>query len=246
MVNTKGERKMDLNKMVMNSLEKMESEGKVQEIVDKHVSKTIESIVDDTFGSWSDFSKNLKKQVEEKLRVNFEELDLASYNTFIMKVVKEKLDDHIANEGVRKINESIDSLMNSAKTEYKLSELVKEMAKEVDTDELGYEEYHEMTMIIDDTFNLSKIIALDPESNKREYDCKYRFWVDNKTGKVSNIQIQEDSCRTSRGVHEFDARAIMRGLSGLEETLFKMYANGSKLIVDEDYCELEIYNPEYD
>lgn len=237
---------MDLNKMVMNSLSRMESEGKVQEIVDKHVAKTIESVVDDAFGSWSDFSKNLKKQVEEKLQVNFEELDLASYNALIMKVVKEKLDDSIANEGVKRINESIDSLLGSAKSEYKLSELVKEMSEEVDTDDMGYEEYHEMTMHIDDSFILSKIIALDPESDKSKYDCKYRFWVDNKTGKVSNIQIREDSHRTSREVHEFDARAIMRGFHGLEETLFKIYANGSKVIVDEDKVDLEVTNPEYD
>lgn len=41
---------MDLNKMVMNSLENMQSGGKVQEIVDKHVAKTIESIVEDKHG----------------------------------------------------------------------------------------------------------------------------------------------------------------------------------------------------
>lgn len=236
---------MDLNKMVMNSLSKMESEGQIQKIVDKYVAKTIESAVNDAFGSWSNFSKNLKKQVEEKLQVNFGELDLTSYNTLIMKVVKEKLDDSIATEGVKRINESIDSLLSAAKPEYKLSELVKEMSEEVDTSDMGYEEYHEMTMHIDDSFSLSKIIALDPDPDKSEYDCKYRFWVENKTGKVKNIQIREDSYITSREVHEFDARAIMRGLSGLEETLFKIYANGSKVIVDEESVDLEVTNPEY-
>ncbi|MGX9721820.1 hypothetical protein [Bacillus pumilus] len=236
---------MDLNKMVMNSLTKMESAGEVQEIVDKHVAKTIVSIVDDFFGSWSEFSKNLKKQVGEELQVNLKELDLASYNTFIMKVVKEKLDDSIASEGVKRINETIDALLDSAKSEYRLSELVKELAEEVDTDELGYDDYHEMTMIIDDTFSLSKIIYLDSENDKEKYDCKYTFWVNKETGKISNIQIKEDRHR-SREVNEFDARAIMRGFRGLEEILFKMYARGSKLIVDEDNVELEIANPEYE
>ncbi|MFP3418017.1 hypothetical protein R0K30_02395 [Bacillus sp. SIMBA_154] len=235
---------MDLNKMVMKSLTKMETEGKVQEIVDNHVAKTIGSIVGDLFGNWSEFSKNLKKQVEEELQVNLKELDLASYNTFIMKAVKEKLDDSIASEGVKRINETIDALLDSAKSEYSLSELVKEMAKEVDTDDFGYDDYHEMTMIIDDTFSLSKIIYLDSENDKEKYDCKYTFWVNKETAKISNIQIKENRSH-SRDVNEFDARAIMRGFRGLEEILFKMYARGSKLVVDEENVELEITNAEY-
>ena len=95
---------MDLNKMVMDGLAKMESEGKVQEIVEKHVSSTVESIVKDAFGSWSDFSKNLKVQVEQQLAINLSELNLSTYNTTILAAVKEKLDENItvAKEKVEK------------------------------------------------------------------------------------------------------------------------------------------------
>lgn len=237
---------MDLNKMVMESLAKLESEGKVQEIVEKHVFSTVESIVKDAFGSWSDFSKNLKGQVESQLAVNLKELNLATYNATILSAIKEKLDDQIANEGVARINESLEELLSATKEEYKLSELVTEMAEEVDKDEIDYEDYHEMTMHIDDSFSLSKIVSLDPEPNKREYDCRYRFWVDNKTGKVSNIEIKDGRYSSKKEIREFDARAIMRGFHGLEETLFKMYARGSKLIIDEDECMVEVTNPEYD
>ncbi len=232
--------------MVMDSLAKMESEGKVQEIVEKHVSSTVESIVKDAFGSWSDFSKNLKSQVESQLAVNLTELNLTTYNASILSAIKEKLDDQIANEGVARINESLEELLSVTKKEYKLSELVTELAEELDKDEIGYDEYHEMTMHIDDSFSLSKIISLDSEAGKSEYDCKYRFWVDNKTGKVSNIEIKEGRYSNKRDIREFDARAIMRGFHGLEETLFKMYARGSTIIIDEDDVELEISNPEYE
>lgn len=237
---------MDLNKMVMDSLAKMQSEGQVQEIVEKHVSSTVESIVKDAFGSWSDFSKNLKAQVESQLALNLTELNLTTYNATILSAIKEKLDDQIANEGVARINESIEELLSVTKVDYKLSELVAELAEEVDEDEIGYDEYHEMTMHIDDSFSLSKIIALDSEAGKHEYDCKYRFWVDNKTGKVSNIEIKEGRYSSKRDIREFDARAIMRGFHGLEETLFKIYASGAKIIVDEENCKLEVSNPEYD
>ncbi|ENL2461271.1 hypothetical protein AB4W33_003121, partial [Listeria monocytogenes] len=51
---------MDFNKMVNDSLAKMEKSGEVQKLIDKHVASTVDSVVKDLFGSWSDFSKNLK------------------------------------------------------------------------------------------------------------------------------------------------------------------------------------------
>lgn len=237
---------MDLNKMVAASLVKMETEGKVQEIVDKHVSSTLESIVKDAFGNWSNFSKNLKEQVESQLEINLKELNFTTYNATILSAVKEKLNDQIASEGVARINETLDELLSVSKSEYKLSELVKELADEIETDDIGYDEYHEMSMHIDDSFSLATIIYLDSESGKDKYDCKYGFWVEKDTSKIKNIEIKEGRFSSKRDVREFDARAIMRGFHGLEETLFKMYARGAKLIVDKDQCELAISNPEYD
>ncbi|MEK3974716.1 hypothetical protein [Psychrobacillus sp. FSL K6-1267] len=237
---------MDLNKMVIASLAKLESEGKVQDIVEKHVSSTVESIVKDAFGSWSDFSKSLKEQVESQLAINLKELNFTTYNATILSAVKEKLNDQIASEGVARINESLEELLSVTKDEYKLSELVKELANDIDTDELGYDDYHEMSMHIDNSFSLAKIIYLDSESGKDKYDCKYGFWVEKDTGKIKNIEIKEGRFSNKRDIREFDARAIMRGFHGLEETLFKMYARGAKLIIDEDDVELEISNPDYD
>lgn len=53
---------MDLNKMVADSLAKMDSSGKFQEIVDKQLESTMESIVRDLFGNRSDFSKELNER----------------------------------------------------------------------------------------------------------------------------------------------------------------------------------------
>lgn len=45
---------------------------------------------------------------------------------------------------------------------------------------------------------------------------------------------------------EFDIKIVMNGLSGLEETLFKIFSSGASLIIDEENCVLEVSNPEYD
>lgn len=238
---------MDLNKLVTQSIEKMSENGEVQKIIENKVAKTIESIVDDVFGSWSNFSKSLKKEIEDQIQINLKELDIPSYNTFIMAAVKEKLNDSIAEQGVTRINETIDELLSNVKDEYKLSDLVKELAEEFeDIDELGYEDYHEMSMHIDQPYGL-KYIYLDAESDKKKYDCKYRICVSpEKENEINSIEIRDDKYGSTRTINSFDARAIMRGFYGLEETLFKMYARKSKLIIDEDQVELNISNPEYD
>lgn len=235
---------MDLNKMVMDSLAKMESEGKVQAIVEKHVESTVNDVVKDLFGNWSDFSKELKTTAKEELHINFKELNLASYNHLVLQAIKDKLDDEITNQGVAQIKNQIEGLLTHAKREYKLSDLVKELTKEIeDLDEIGYDEYHEMTLHVDDPYG-SYWIGMDARNDIDEYSCKYRLHV-SKEGDVYSVKINEQEYSRKRSVNDFDIKAVMQGLHGLEETLFKIYTSGAKLTIDEDKCELEISNPEY-
>lgn len=232
--------------MVMASLAKMESEGKVQEIVDKKVGETVEKVIEDAFGSWSDFSKGLKEEVQKELQINFEKLNLSTYNHMIMQSVKGAIDDAITKNGVDAIKNQIEGLLLDAKQTYDLSELVKELAEEVDgLDELGYEETYEMTLHIEEEYSFTTI-HLDPKSDVSEYDCKYRLLL-NKSQELISVQIDsKERYSRSKNISEFDVKAVMQGLYGLEKTLFKMYASGAKLIVDEDKCETELSNPDYE
>lgn len=235
---------MDLNKMVVESLAKLESEGKVQAIVEKHVESTVEDVVKDLFGNWSDFSKSLKETAKEALQINFNDLNLSSYNHLILQSIKDKLDDEVTNQGVAKIKDQIEGLLSDTKREYKLSELVKELTEEIeDLDKLGYEDYHEMTLHVDDSYG-SHWIGLDSKSDVSEYSCKYRFLV-NSAGRICTVTIQEDDFRGKRSITDFDVKAVTKGLGGLGETLFKIYTSGALVIIDEGNCEIEVYNPEY-
>lgn len=236
---------MDLNKMVMDSLAKMESEGAVQKIVDSHVESTVNDIVKDVFGKWSGFSKQLKEHVQESLQINFKDLDLASYNHLILKAIKDKLDDEITNEGVNKIKSQIESLLSGTKREYKLSELVKELEKEIENlDDLDYDQCHEMTMHTDDSYS-SYWVSLDARNDISEYDCKYRLLI-NGDGELCSVKVNNKESYSRRNINEFDVKSILSGLHGLEETLFKAYTSGAKIIIDEDSCELEIFKADCD
>lgn len=235
---------MDLNKMVADSLKNMESSGKFQEIVDKQLEKTMSSIVKDLFGEWSDFSKELKNEVEEKLKVNFDELNLQSYNHLIMESIKNMLDDEVTNQGVLKIKNQIEGLLVDSKREYKLSELMKELSEEIDgLDELGYDDCHEMSLHIDESYS-STFIHFDSKEGVSEYSCKYRLFVSSE-GKILSVNIN-DTEYSNRSSLDFDVKSVLKGIHGIDEILFTMFVSGAKLIIDEDYCQLEISNPEYD
>ncbi|MGG1659532.1 hypothetical protein [Brevibacillus sp. NRS-1366] len=237
---------MDLNLIINESLSKLKEEGFLEKVVKSHLEKTIESVINDTLRSYSDFGKSLSKQVEELLQINLKNLDIPSYNQLILATIKDHLNAVVHDQGVSRMKEQLDKLLLTSKDDYKLSELIKELAEEVDDlGDLGYEETHEMTLIIDREWSWLIRIYFDSESNKEKYDCKYNINVDAKTGQVDTVRIRDDSYRSKKDFKEFDTRAIMGGFYGLEETLFKIYARKANLIIDEKDCELELSNPEY-
>ncbi|HAO6469361.1 TPA: hypothetical protein IQC35_002908, partial [Listeria monocytogenes] len=127
---------MDFNKMVDSSLVKMEKNGEVQKLIDRQVALAVESVVKDLFGTESAFSFKLNRIATEALQINFNDLDIASYNHMILQAIKDKLVDE-TNDGVAQIKTEIESLLTNTKREYKLSELVEELSHEI-TNKLDY------------------------------------------------------------------------------------------------------------
>jgi hypothetical protein len=235
---------MDLNAIVMNQLTELKKEGFVEEIVKEQLKKTIHQIVKDTFDSWSDFGKSLKKEVQEQIQINLRELDILSYNHMILNVVKQELEQAMIQEGLKKIQENIQELLGTAKEEYKLSELIKELMEDEGEEylnELGPDEYHEISLHVKPYYLSSDkekpwltYIYFDLDSNVDQYSCKYRLTLD-ENGIVTSIQIKDTT---------FDNSTIMGKLYGIEKTLFQIYTRGAKVIVDD--VETQFYNPEYE
>ncbi|HDR6318356.1 TPA: hypothetical protein QCU53_005210 [Bacillus thuringiensis] len=241
---------MDLNLMINDSLAKLKNEGYVEQIVKKQLEETIKDVVSRSLESYSDFGKALKDQVKEQLQINLSELDIPSYNHFIVSTIQEHFNAVLHEQGVNRMKEQLDELLLHSKEEYKLSELMKELVREIeDLDEIGYDEYHEMSMHIEEGY--LTYVYFDAESNKDKYDCKYQICVDKKSSVVESIKIREKNRYSSYSTKEFkektfDTKTIMGGFYGMEQTLFKMYARKAKLIIDEDAVELEVTNPDYD
>ncbi|EJW20043.1 hypothetical protein M5X00_14810 [Paenibacillus alvei] len=227
---------MDLNKMVQDALAGIQKEQVVEQLVRQKLEKTLASVVDDVLSSYSDFGKQLKKEVESQLDINLKKLDIPTYNQMVLNVVKEQLDKAVTIQGVEKIKAHMDEILCGAEKEYRLSEIIEAMKNEAT--EYGDVDDNEVSLHVRKGTVLW-FIDFDPEEDKLPYDCKYQISIlepkGGKVGKINTVKIHDK---------ELNNNAIMGGLHGLEATLFKMFTIGADLVVDED--NVDMYYPRED
>lgn len=212
---------MDMNKMVLNALGKIDSDGIAVAAVEKTVTKTVESIVDDLFGKYSDFGKNLKTEVEAKLELNLDKLNIQSYNHMVMNVIQRKLEESVTIVGAKQLEDELDNLLGSGEPpKMKLSALI-EMLKSGHEDD---EDYFGQNV----SFHISRSYCLyhiyfDVEEGKESFMCDYRLSVNTDSGVLTHVKIHDRA---------FDNALIMGGLYGIEAALFKIYTMKGTLEVD--------------
>ncbi|MER2169896.1 MAG: hypothetical protein ABS938_04585 [Psychrobacillus psychrodurans] len=225
---------MDLNLIVNNTLSDLKEEGYIEKIVKSQLEKTLKEIVEDSFRSYGDFGKTLKEEIKKQMDINLGKLDIPSYNQVIINTIKAELERSVHEEGAKKIQEQMQELLGTSQKEYKLSELIQKIVEQdCELNELDYDDYKEITVIVEDKYN-SKYIYIDPEEDISWYQCKYKLTLDDDMT-VTRAEIGDKS---------FDNKVIMGGLYGADSIIFKMWTRGAKLIIDN--YETEFSNPEYD
>ncbi|MEK4328935.1 hypothetical protein MKX70_24150 [Paenibacillus sp. FSL R7-0312] len=225
---------MDMNLIINDKLAELKKEGYVEKIIKKQLETTIKDIVEDSLRSWSDFGKGLKEAVNSQLQINLEKLDIPSYNQVILNAIKGEIERSVHDVGVARMQEQLQELLGTGKNEYMLSELVKEMVEdELKLEELSYEEVEQITVIVEEKYG-TKYVYMDPKEDVEWYQCKYKISLE-KDMTISRAEVADKN---------FDNRVIMGGMYGLDATLFKMWSQKAKLILD-DY-ETEFGNPEYE
>lgn len=226
---------IDLNKIVNDTLVKLEKEQFVETVVKKRLEKTITEIVDDTFREWSDFGKNLKEYIRENLNVNLESLGLEGYNSLALAAIKEELDKCITIQGIEKIKETTKEILSDVKPEYTLSEIIECLKGASLKEEYEYGEGDSIALIINGEEDGYKHIYLSEEEpyGKSKYNYDYQIDI-NREGKPYSIKLKGK---------EIDKNKILGGLYGLDKLLFKIYASGSKIILDQglDVDDYDIY-----
>lgn len=221
---------IDLNKIVNDSLVEMKKEGFVEQVVKNRLEKTITEIVDDVFREWSDFGKNLKTYIEDNLNINLKNLGIEGYNKLVSLAVKEQLDKIITVQGIEKIKETTEEMLIDTKDTYNLSEIIEKLKDEEYKykDEYDFDENDTISLFIEKSGSFTHIY-IDTEEKDYKYECVYQ--IDLNEEKPYSIKLKGN---------EIDKNKILGGLYGLDRLLFKIYAHGSKIVLDngtdpEDY-----------
>jgi len=218
---------IDLNKIVNDTLVEMDKENYVEKVVKDTLEKTIKSIVEDVFRSYSDFGKSLQTHIEENLNINFRNLGIEGYNGLVLAAVQEQLDKAITIQGIDKIKESMNDMLKDTKDEYTLTEIITALKGESFKEEYEFDYDEKIELIIVDGGHGYKHIYLDEEEKGRKYECDYQIDLD-KEGKPYSIKLKGS---------EINTKKIMGGLYGLDKLLFKIYSSGAKIVLDQGECD---------
>ncbi len=210
---------IELNKIVNDSLTKIEKEGFVEGIVERQIKQTLESIVDDLFRSYSDFGKDLKEHIKDNLNINLDRLGIEGYNGLVLAAIKEQLDAVITTQGIDKIKEATKEMLTNVKTEYKLSEIIELIRSE---DDEGEKDSDDMITLFIEKSGSYCYIYIDGGEEDNRYDCAYQIDIDGE-GKPYSVKLNSE---------EINPKKILGGLYGVDALLFKIYASGAKIILD--------------
>lgn len=213
----------EMEAMVLDSFNALSKSGVIKETIDKQVKVVVDSVIETTLSSYSTFGKQLKETVEHSLKIDVNELDLASYNAFILNVIKAKLDACLYQQGKRQIQEGLEKLLQPAPKEIKLSKLITDFI-EYSAEDVQLEHYEHITFHCDQTRLNATWIAFDCEPNKSEYACEYRIAI-NRNGNIFSLQINNENYKN---------KLFVGDLYNFEKDLFQLYTAKTKFILDID------------
>lgn len=223
---------MELEKVVQAELDSIVADGTIQKIVRKQLEATVTSIINDTLRDYSDFGKELKNAVKDAMKIDFERMKLTDYNHIVTGIVRDQLDKTLLENATKPIVENLKKYLGGLdKTSWKLSEIITEFSKELGEDG---EAWSINLKVEEDNINFCHIYF---DSEKRKYNSEYRFNINLYKGEIFGFKAGNYTSVS----HKLDLKQqnLHRGFDAF---VFRLYASGATIEVDEDDCQTESYN----
>ena len=217
--------------LVLASFQKLEADGTLAKLVEEQVKSTMQGLVQSALREYSPFGKALKERIEAQALVNFDELNLPTYNSILIQAIEREYMGAARNSGVEKVAELVRSIVGSDDPmTIKLSQVIEAMRE----DYIDDGDFHKMTLDIDNHHDRLCWISLDPEQNKAKYSCGIRITLKREDAsapwKVTDVHV--DGSLSDRGIRLGD------GKSGAAAKLVSAYMRGSVFEIDcDEDCE---------
>ncbi len=221
---------MDIVKLIADKTAEFASNGKIEEIVEKHLTSCLNKIVEDSF-TWSgEGKKAIETALKDKLSLPLSKINLSQYQLIIGKIVEDQINNTAIESAKEKIQESIKEITGHLdKKEFKLSEIIHKYIESIDTSYHGgmEDQYGEISLHVKDNDGDFVWVRFDKECDKENYQCENSLHL--YKGKLSGVTLDE------KPFSPFESRAF----DSFEKFMFSLYSNNVSIIVDEDQIEKE-------
>lgn len=227
---------MDLIKMITAKFEELETTGKLNDIIEKHVTSCADSIVHDCFRWSGEGEKAIKEALKGKLGVDLESVKIPQYNKIVADIVNKQLDKTVTEDVRKEIIDTCNKVTGVLeKKEYKLSEIIEQFVESLDKSYDGEmdDQCGEMTLHVDNDGTFAHIY-FDKEEGKAKHECASNMFL--YEGKLSGVTTE------NRPFSPFEIRTM----DTFEKFMFKLYCSNVSITIDENDCELDYYREDYD
>lgn len=214
---------MELEKVIQDTVNNMVSSGKVTEMVEKHLSATVDEIVKDALRSYGDFGKQVKEAINHCINVDLENIKLIDLGGVINDTIKDQLSTSVNENILKGVTETINELTGKLdKEEYKLSEII-ELFKS-GAESWDKEDSSEITCIVEHSDYGYKHVYFDYEEDKKKYSCDFHIDLDkeNKVYAFQGGKMAASSDPRFKSIH-----------GTFEKFLYRLYASKTKVIIDD-------------
>ena len=222
---------MELEKIIEEQFKEIIESGFIKKTIQEQLKKTIESIIGDCLRAYSDFGKEVEKQVKKALSLGNMELNLPAYNQLILTWITEIINNTIISTGKEQIEKNLKKFFKPLeKSEYKISEIIDIFKKDFGEDG----ESGDITFIRDKSSSSDGYVSFyfDAEYDKDKYLCDYSLRI-NKEG-LWDITLKGEEGKKIKNATFY----------GFDSFLFQLYAARVKII--DDYEDVNTSYGDYD
>jgi hypothetical protein len=228
----------DLQKLVADSFSKIVLSGVIEQSIEKKLTETINSSIESELREYSDFGKAIKEQVKKSLQVDLSAMNLPSYGDMVLNIVRKTVKAATDASIAKHVEETLSQIFEAPPDEITVSKIVADFIEYSRNDGgCDCDVQEKISLHIENSRYGVRWVSMDKDANKSEYQCAYRFGVDNKDGKIIGLRIDEK---------EVENRLFVGKFYSFERNLFQMYTCGTKVVIDAEAYDIDTSYPGHD
>ncbi len=227
----------ELTNAVNTALQRIIASDTIEKAIEAQLTNTIQAEIKSQLREYSDFGKQLEAAVKDALKVDFSNLGLPGYGDMILKIVRKQAEEQINAELARSIESRLTDILQPPPATINLSTLVEQYIEhcvENARHSCSCDDTDRITLIVETSQYGSRWVYLDPDEGTDKYECKIRFLVGEKGGKISALKMDGSEVGNKLFVGKFYR---------FERTLFQLHAAGTELVIDGDEHSISTYYP---